>query len=211
MRCKESNILILKPTAKFIPFIQAKIPDINWTELSNVQFHSTAYIIKNIETDDDLVDEVEKLYPLMFKSELTKLIGSKHAKKITGSFFDFLCCFKFELHANAFALKSSESHRSQVVSIQPKSVPLNIPNYNGTITLMDLCETISDACLGERKKVSVQNFSKMSEFVEFIRRNYNHIFNSDRTPDIDRPIANEFKMFKRYFNIAMHADTVHLS
>jgi hypothetical protein len=211
MKYKESNVLILKPTAKFIPFIQSQLPDLDWSELSNLQFKSTAYVMQNIKNDDDLLAEVERLYPLILKVELGKLIGAKSAKKITGSFFDFLCCFKFEVQPQTVSAESHVKSHKKEIKIKPESVVF--PVNQGKITLMDLCEKIEEA--GLTRSVEVKNFNVISQVVNFIRRYYIHIFNVEISRMSDSAskwsVTKFFRVLRRSFKFDLHTDSVHLN
>jgi hypothetical protein len=99
------EIIVLKPTRRFLSFLVENRPDMQWPELPLFQKDTTAYTLPCHESDDDLLEEVERNYPRMFEHEVSRWLGEEAGQKIKGSFFDFLCFFKFELHTQLIKLQ----------------------------------------------------------------------------------------------------------
>ena len=105
MQTHEHEIIVLKPTRRFLSFLVDQRPDMHWPELPLFQKDTTAYTLPRHESDDALLYEVEKRFPEMFRHEVVRWLGEDAGEKIKGSFFDFLCFFKFELHTQLVCLQ----------------------------------------------------------------------------------------------------------
>lgn len=216
MKYKEANILILKPTVKFISFIQLNLPNLDWTSLEDLKFETTAYVVRDIQNDDDLLIELERMYLLIFNTEISKILGKKLAKKINCSFFDFLNCFKFEIHKKAALTNLITNDRQQVASIKPKSVSINVPIIAGKTNLMDICEALEQVNLASKQQIIVKGFNQVEELFDFIKRYYKFIFNF-KFNICSSDIANKFNIFsdlkllRRYLKVEMHSDSLHVN
>ena len=105
MQKNDHEIIVLKPTRRFLSFLVAQRPEMQWPELPLFQKDTTAYTLPRHETDDALLYEVEKNFPEMLRHEVSRWLGEDAGEKIKGSFFDFLCFFKFELHTQLVRLQ----------------------------------------------------------------------------------------------------------
>jgi len=112
------SILILKPTKQFIAFIASQIPYIEWPLRLTLENTGTVYQIPKCEDDESVLEILEASYAEMFQHEACCLIGKDLAQHIEGSFFDFLCCFKFKLYANVVNIESNpHDHGMEILSI----------------------------------------------------------------------------------------------
>ncbi|MDP3561294.1 MAG: hypothetical protein Q8R83_03845 [Legionellaceae bacterium] len=213
----ESSILILKPTPHFISLIASQIPEAELPEFDLLQTDNTAYSIRKCETEEAVLDEIEHFFPLMFEHESSRLIGEKLSGRISGTFLDFLCCFKFELHTEVMLLESCIDNGHQVLCVKPRSVVLNwlkTPQED-QINISDLLEdTIDMSHFTENTTVLVKNFDNLSQITPFIKHNYQPIVQAEMVRLSDEaeycPVVNSFKIFSRYFDVEMHSHLVHL-
>ena len=105
MQTVDHEIIVLKPTSRFLSFLVELRPDLRWPELVSFQKDTTAYTLRRHVTDDDLLEEMLLNFPRMFQHEIARWLGEEASSQITGSFFDFLCFFKFELHTQLVRLQ----------------------------------------------------------------------------------------------------------
>lgn len=98
MQESEHEIIVLKPTKRFLSFLLNIRPDVEWLDIQSFQKDTTAYTLPRHHSDDELLEEIEKHFPEMFQHEVARWLGEDASKKVKSSFFDFLCFFKFELH-----------------------------------------------------------------------------------------------------------------
>ena len=98
MQESEQEVIVLKPTKQFLSFLLDQPSDIEWLDLQSFQKDTTAYTFPRHETDEGLLDEIEKHFPEMFQHEVERWLGKDASRNVSSSFFDFLCFFKFELH-----------------------------------------------------------------------------------------------------------------
>ena len=105
MRQYDREIIVLKPTHRFLSFLVDQRPDFQWPALNSFQKDPTAYTFPRHDTDDALLYEMEKHFPEMFRHEVARWLGEDASEAIEGSFFDFLCFFKFELHSQCVCLQ----------------------------------------------------------------------------------------------------------
>ncbi len=105
MQACQQEIIILKPTKRFLSFLSAFRSDIEWVDFSLPKEETTAYTFPKHETDDALLNELERRFPQMFQHEIARWLGDEAGSRIKGSFFDFLCFFKFELHTQLVCLQ----------------------------------------------------------------------------------------------------------
>ncbi|OGV28946.1 MAG: hypothetical protein A3E88_02625 [Legionellales bacterium RIFCSPHIGHO2_12_FULL_35_11] len=150
MKYKESKVLLLKPAGKFISFIQFNFPNLNWNGL-DAQFDQTAYILPESSDDDGLILEMEKFYSEIFQNELEKIIGNKLAKKVKTTFFDFLSCFKFEIHEDITIFGKNGF-------LKPKLVKVNFSKNISSLSLSDICASLSHQYLSNNIKVNIQYY-----------------------------------------------------
>lgn len=213
----ESSILILKPTPSFISFITSQIPELELSEFDLLHTDNTAYSIRKCENEEVLLDSVERFFPLMFKHESSRLIGEKLSQRISGSFLDFLCCFKFELHTEVMLMEPCIDNGHQVLCVKPRSVVLNwitTPKEDEINISGLLKDTIDLSHFTENTTALVKNFDNLSQITPFIKHNFQPIVQAEMIRLSDEaeycPIVNSFKIFSRYFDMEMHSHLVHL-
>ena len=107
MEKSQWEVIILKPTSVFLSFLAEKRPDIDLPELRLLQTDTTAYAIHKQASEEDMLDEIERHFSQMFRHEIGRRLGENMCNEIEGSFFDFLRCFKFELHSQIVMMESS--------------------------------------------------------------------------------------------------------
>ena len=216
MTQNDSNIIILKPTPSFLSFINEQLPNYELPDIAALQIDNTAYTIRKQENDEATLDEIERLFPSMFQHEISRLLGEKLALDVKGSFLDFLCCFKFELHSQVVLMESSFDEGHQLLCVKPRSVALKwIPAETGQE--VDATNLLCQANLPshiENATVVVKNFRQLSEIKPFIQHYYQPIFYAEmfRMPQQAAfwPVVNSFQAFRRYFEIEIHTQLVHL-
>ena len=213
----EREIVVLKPTPVFLSFLEAQRPDLDLPSLSALRADMTAYSIPRHETDEILLDEIERNYVLMFRHEITRILGEINAQDIQGSFLDFLCCFKFELHAQVVVMESTLEAGQQVLCVKPKSVLLNWikSKTEEKQTSVDVLERVNLSHLTENATVIVKNFNSTDEVGSFLRQYHRPIFKAEmfRLCDIstDWPSINAFEDFDQYFDVDFHRELIHLN
>ncbi|MDP3706440.1 MAG: hypothetical protein Q8R24_11135 [Legionellaceae bacterium] len=212
----ESSILILKPTSSFISFIASQLPDIELPDIATLQADSTAYAIRKCEDDESVLSEVERIFPLMLKHESSRVVGDELSQHITGTFLDFLCCFKFELHSQFVWMESCIDDGHQLLCVKPRSVVLKWMStpHEDHIEFTSLLEKIELSHLTEHATVLVKNSDQISDVAPFLKQNYRPILNAEMVRLSDNakqwPVMNSFKMFSRYFAVELHTHLVHL-
>lgn len=212
----ESSILILKPMPSFISFITSQLPDVDLPDIATLQTDSTAYTIRKCEDDESVLNEVERLFPLMLKHESSRLLGDELSQHIAGTFLDFLCCFKFELHSQVVLMESCMDDGHQLLCVKPRSVVLEwlTTPHDDQIDFTSLLEKIDLSHFTENATVLVKNSDQLSDIDPFIKQNYRPIFNAEMIRMSDNakqwPVVNSFKLFSRYFAIELHTQLVHL-
>ena len=215
MTNNETSILILKPTSYFLSFLAKQLPTIELPDIKTIQSDGTAYSIGVCNDDDSVLEELERLYPLMFKHEAQRLVEEELANRISGSFLDFLCCFKFEFHSHIMLLESCLDNAHQVLCVKPRSVVLKwnnkVPDTNKELTL--LLEDIELSHCSDNATVLVKNFDELTEVNSFIKKYYQPIFNAEMVrmseDSVKWPILDSAYNFSRYFAVEMHSQLVH--
>jgi len=212
----DSSILILKPTSSFISLVTSYLPDVELPDLATLQADGTAYAINKCDDDEAVLAEVERLFPLMFKHEASRVVGEDLATCINGTFLDFLCCFKFELHSQLVLMESCIDEGHQLLCVKPRSVVLKwfATPQDDQIDFSKLIEQIDVSHIAENATVLVKNFNKLSEVDPFIQDYYKPIINAEMVRMSDSAEqwsnVNSFNMFTRYFVVEVHTQLVHL-
>jgi len=109
MQQSQWEVVILKPTSVFRSFLGAQVPDIEMPDLDVLQTDTTAFTIPKHQSEEETLDEIEKHFPKMFRHEISRWLGEDARNDIEGSFLDFLCCFKFELHSQIVLMEPTLS------------------------------------------------------------------------------------------------------
>lgn len=213
----ETNVLILKPTPVFLSFLAAQLPDIELPELNVLQADNTAYMINKQDSDEATLDEIERLFPEMFRHEIHRLLGPQMiGQAIEGSFLDFLCCFKFELHSQIVLMESSMDEGRQLLCVKPRSVLLKWmkTSLEDQIDVSQIFEQMDVAHFRENATVLVKNFQQLSEIKPFMKHYYRPIFKAEMLRMCEQaeqwPEIDSFQEFSRYFAVEVHSQLVHL-
>ncbi len=216
MQESQWEIVILKPTKVFLTFLASQIPDIDLPDLSVLQTDTTAYVIRKQEDDEATLDEIERHFSFMFRHEISRWLGENARNEIEGSFLDFLCCFKFELHSQIVLMEPSLADGQQLICVKPRSVLLKWmkSTVEDQADLTNILERVSLSHLTENATVVVKNFKQLSEVKPFIQQYYRPIFKAEMMRMCDRaeqwPDVDTFETFSRYFTVEIHTQLIHL-
>ena len=124
MQQSQWEAVILKPTSVFLSFLAAQLPQVDLPDLKILQTNNTAYLMRKQASDEETLNEIERHFATMFRHEICRWLGEDARNEIEGSFLDFLCCFKFELHSHIVLLENSFEAGQQLIRIKPRSVLL---------------------------------------------------------------------------------------
>lgn len=216
MQTSQWEIIVLKPTAVFLSFLAAQLPKVRLPDLKLLQSDSTAYVIRNQGSDEATLNEIERHFPTMFRHEISRWLGEDARNEIEGSFLDFLCCFKFELHSHIVLLESSFREGQQLLRIKPRSVLLK---WMKTVVqddqeLVDVLEKVKVADLAENATVIVKNFRDLAEIKAFVQQYFPIIYEAEMLRMCERaeqwPYVDSYESFSRYFSLDVHTQLVHL-
>jgi hypothetical protein len=216
MRTNQWEIVILKPAPVFLSFLRAQLPDVELPDLRLLQTDNTAYVIKKQKNDEDTLDEIEYHFATMFRHEISRWLGPNAHNKIEGSFLDFLCCFKFELHSHIVLMEPSISQGKQLLSIKPRSVLLKwmksaVEEQND---LANVLERVSLAQLTENATVVVKNFKKFTDIKSFLKNYYLPILEAEMLRMCNKteewPAIESYQTFSQYFAVNIHSQLIHL-
>lgn len=211
------EILILKPTRVFLSFLTAQLPNIELPKLRQLQEDSTAYVIKKCNNDEETFNEIERHFALMFRHEIKRWLGENAYNKIVGSFLDFLCCFKFELHSHILLMEPDLVTANQLLRVKPRSVLLKW--FRSAIEegddAKDVIERINLNHLAENATVVIKNIENSDGLKLFLSHHYQTIFAAEMARMSDKaeewPAIDSFQAFNRYFSIKLHSQLIHLS
>lgn len=210
----ELSILILKPTENFMGLINSQYPNLDLPHLAFTKKDGTAYSIPKCEDNESVLEALESFYPLIFQHEFNRVVGQSFLQPVIGSFFDFLCCFKFELHTDVMMMDSHDEDGDQVLCVKPRSVVLSCVSPSVSRASADVNENIQWSHFTENTTALVKHFHDKSELIPFLRHHYRPIFREEmrRLSDDAQycPVVNSFKMFSRYFDVELHSHVVHL-
>lgn len=216
MQPSEFEVIIIKPTAVFLSFLAAQLPEESLPDLATVQIDPTAYIIRRYEDEEATLDEIEHHFPTMFRHEISRWLGKNTRHKIEGSFLDFLCCFKFELHSQIVLMEPTIKEGRQLLCVKPKSVLLKWlkSSVAESSDLTTVLERVNLSHLAENATVVIKNFNNLEEIKPFIERYYQPIFKAEMLRMCDQaeqwPAVETFEAFNRYFAIKIHTQLIHL-
>ena len=216
MQPNQREIVVLKPTAGFLSFLAAQLPHVNLPDLKQLQSDNTAYVIRNQSNDEDKLDEIERHFPSMFRYEISRWLGKDAYNQIQGTFLDFLCCFKFEMHSHIVQLESDFRDGQQLLRIKPRSVLLKWIKsvVEEDSELISVLEKVNLADLAANATVIVKNFTEMSEIKLFLRQYYPIIYEAEMLRMCERgeqwPYVDSYESFCRYFTVDVHTQLVQL-
>ena len=174
MRNKELNVVTLKPTIQLLAFIDANITNVNWSKIACKKCIDNAYILKDVIDEDSLIDALEKIYVYIFRYELKKLVGPKKAKKAQVSFYDFLSCFKFEVHSHKSIISKINEFGQKATFVKLNTFDLELLFKNRAIHLMDICDEIALLNLSFEKEIHIKRFSHIVMLKLFWQQIKNH-------------------------------------
>lgn len=218
MQQNQWEIVILKPTPTFVSFISSQLPEVELPQLRLLQADNTAYIIARKNSDEETLNEIERHFSRMFTHEIKRWLGEHAHNKIEGTFLDFLCCFKFELHSRIVMMAPSITEGRQLLCIKPRSVLLkwmkSAIEEQSDADLTSVLERVNAYCLAENAIVIVNNFRQLTDIKPFIKQYYQPIFEAEMLRIYDKaeewPAVDSYQTFNRYFSVETHTQLVHL-
>ena len=217
MKASKWEVIILKPTAVFQTFIEAQCPNIEAPDFKLLQTDCTAYAIPKHTNDEDILNTIESHYKLMFHHEMSRWLGDEVEHEMKGSFLDFLCCFKFEMHNQLVLLEKDFKEGQQVFCVRPRSVLLKwMKSLSEESTeLCEVLEQVNVSHLSENATVVIKNFKQSSEVKSFVESFYPEIFEVEMSRMCDKaqrwPAVSSYQDFSRYFTVDIHTQLVHLN
>lgn len=215
MSHNQSCIIILKPTSFFLSFVTEQLPDFEQVEESEASLDNTAYTIPSYSNDEALLEDLERLYPHMFRHEVTRLFGKDVAAKINADFLDFMCCFKFEVHEKPLLMASSIESCRRLVCLKPREISFDwmqtkgddFIKVKGVVQNLDIFRSFPAAT------VLVRTLDKL-DFKPLLQRYCKPLIKADlmkkAIQKIQWPTLQSWQMFNRYFAIEIHTQVVHL-
>ena len=213
---KLSEIVVLRPTAVFIAFLNSQLSDDNLPDLKSLQVDNTAYSIAKQNTDEGTLDEIENHFSTMFRHEICRWLGKDARNEIEKNFLDFLCCFKLELHSHVILMEPSLQEGRQLLQIKPKAQLFSWLKsmVEGQEELVAIMDKVSLSNLVENSTVMVKNFNNLSEIKPFIQQYYRPIFTTAMSRISNKPELwpeiNSFRAFSQYFSIEVHTQLIHM-
>jgi hypothetical protein len=218
MQLKPREVILLKPTPAFLSFLAGQLPEVSLPDLHLVQTDTTAYTLPLHETEDALLDTLEKNFPLMFQHEIKRWLGDEALLNLNASFLDFLCCFKFELHPHIVVLESSFESGQQLLRVKPRALFLKKMQDNAFEAdeedVATLVRQVSVSHLTENATVIIKNFNALKDVHPFVKQYFRPIFKMEMMRVCDSreqwPSVESFEDFSRYFLIDIHTNLIHL-
>lgn len=209
------EILVLKPTTVFLAFLASQLPEKEWPSLKLLQTDNTAYVIPKHEEEEKTLQEIEKRFSLMFRHEMSRWLGEGARNKMESSFLDFLCCFKFEMHAHVIWMDSCNAG-PQLLNLKPRSMLLKWiqSEVAAEKDLVDLMEKVSLVQVAENSTLIVKKFSDLNQIKLFLNQYYKLVYETLMTRmcgyDNRWPMVNSFKKFCHYFEVEIHTQLIDL-
>ena len=216
MQQSQWEAVILKPTSVFLSFLAAQLPQVDLPDLKILQTNNTAYLMRKQASDEETLNDIERHFATLFRHEICRWLGEDARNEIEGSFLDFLCCFKFELHSHIVLLENSFEAGQQLIRIKPRSVLLKwiksvVEEDDDLIAVLN---KINLADLAENATVIVKNFQKLTEIKAFLKQYFPLIYEAEMLRMCDRgeqwPYVDSYESFCRYFAVDIHTQLVHL-
>lgn len=216
MQPSEWEIIVLKPTRVFLTFLASQLPEVDLPSLKTMQINNTAYVITKQKDDEATLNEIEGHFATMFRHEICRWLGDDARNKIEGSFLDFLCCFKFEMHSHILLMENSLNEGNQLLRIKPRSVLLKWMRsaVEEDEELVSVLQRINLSHLAENATVVVKNFKELSEIKPFLMQSYETIFATEMVRMCDSkerwPVIDSYETFNQYFAVSIHTQLLHL-
>lgn len=218
MQPNQWEIMILKPSPVFLSFIHSQLPEITLPEFRLLQTDNTGYIFHKQDSEEAILDEIERQYLKIFQYEIRRWLGGQVRQDIRVSFLDFLCCFKFDIYPHILLMESSVIDAKQMVSIRPRNVLRkflheqlkNYPDFSGEVlTHINTSEWLENAT------VVVKNLGQISDLKPFLKLFYQEIYEAEQLRidpgEVMWPNIDSYQMFCRYFVAELHTQLVYLS
>lgn len=210
------EIIVLKPTPVFFAFLASQLPQSDLPPPELLHVDNTAYAIRRQATDEATLDEIEKHFVRMFRYEISRWLGAEARNPIEGSFLDFLCCFKFELHTHLVVMEPSFNQGKQLIRIKPRSILLQWMKsiVQGNEDLVNVLEHVTLTRLAENATVLIKNFTDLKTIKPFLKAYYSLLFEAEMqrmgSDPAQWPCIDSYATFCRYFVIEMHTRLIHL-
>lgn len=210
------EVIVLKPTAVFQSFLAAHLPADKVPSLTILQTDTTAFAIQRQTDDEATLDEIERLYPVMFRHEICRWLGEHAQNEIEVSFLDFLCSFKFELHHHLVLLEDEFKDAHQMLRIKPKALLLKWmqAQVGEDKELATIVEQATVTHLAENATVIVKNFQHLGDIKSFLKLHFPILFEAEMQRMCeDRqqwPVIESYADFCRYFAFDIHTQLIHL-
>lgn len=216
MKPSEWEVVILKPTRVFLSFLAVQLEEDKLPDMKTLQTDQTAYVIKKQDTEEEMLNEIEHHYHTMFQYEISRWLGKSAADEAEFSFFDFLCCFKFELYSQILLMESDFEHGKQLIRIKPRSLVLKW--IQGAVAdsdeLTHVLEKVDIQSLEENATVVIKNFEDLTEIKPFLKDCYMPVYQAEMSrmckDEVQWPEVNSYEDFNRYFAVGIHTRLVHL-
>jgi|GEM_PF-849159 len=220
----QREVIFLKPTSALLSFLAEQLPNAKLPDLNAIQSDTTAYTIPVHQTDDALLDTIERHFSYMFQYEIERWLGVEATLDIKATFLDFLCCFKFEIHSNIVLLEPSMQDGKQLLRVKPRALLLKKMQEILESNLSDhdddsdqdvlVIDQIKLAHLTENATVVVKNFEQVDEIKPFVQQFYRPIFKLEMMRMCEQreqwPEMLSFDDFSRYFLVDIHTNIIHL-
>ncbi|CDZ78125.1 hypothetical protein BN59_02432 [Legionella massiliensis] len=216
MNPNQWEIIILKPTRGFLSFLAAQLPEVDLPPLPLLQMDNTAYVMAKQDSDEATLNELERHFATMFRHEISRWLGEHAMNKIEGTFLDFLCCFKFEMHSQIVLMEPSLTPGQHLLRVKPRSVLLKWLKsaFSEQPEMSTVLERINLSHLAENATVLVKSFSSLADVKSFVKNYYQCIFETEMLRMHERadewPNIDSYQTFSRYFAIDIHTQLVHL-
>ena len=208
----QREIIFLKPTSALLSFLAEQLPNVTLPDLNAIQSDTTAYTIPVHQTDDALLDTIERHFSYMFQYEIERWLG---AEATLG--------FKFEIHSNIVLLEPSMQDGKQLLRVKPRALLLkkmqemlesNLGDHDDDDQDVLVIDQIKLAHLTENATVVIKNFQQVDEIKPFVQQFYRPIFKLEMMRMCEQreqwPEMLSFDDFSRYFLVDVHSNIIHL-
>jgi hypothetical protein len=207
------SCIILKPTSFFASFIAEQLPDFEELKQLNDASDSTVYAIPICDSDEALFEHLERLYPYMFRYEVSRLFGEALADRLSADFLDFLCCFKFDVHSEPLGLGTFSKDCCQLVCVKPRTITFEWAPSADPIIVKDLIKTQALFASINRTTVLVKHFDKL-DIKPLLQRYCRPLLQANAVKKTAQVIQwstmQSWRLFDRYFAVEVHTQLVHL-
>lgn len=216
MHQRNYQVVVLRPTAAFLSLLAIQLSESELPSLELLQTDNTSYLIPKAASDDELLELLQQFSPTIFHHEIYRWLGDKVFTGMEFSFFDFLRCFKFEIHSHILLMEPNIQQGHQALIIKPRSLLFQGIQASSTEQGAGLKQQdrVALTNMADCATVMIKNFSKLSEIKPFIERNYGSLFDLIKCRmsknATEWPRVNSFHAFKQYFTIHIHTQLISL-